>query len=160
MTAIIIDVADAIAAELNDHDFGHDYTAERSYGDWDMELSDLEHVHVDVVPAEAKIEQDDRGETLHTVSIDVGIRKRFGPTTHMSDTGRVDKAEVNALVSLLQTFAEYLSPVGALAGRLPDVPEAAWDSVQVRALFIKDHLRELRQYTGIIRVTYQVTNDP
>lgn len=175
MPAVSVQVAEAIRAEIEAADFGLDFLLERSYAEWDEELEELDVLRVDVVPHfAAKLEQQDRAASLWSVSVDVGVRKKFGQQ-HRTSSGRIDVSKIDDLVLLTEQIGEHFCPTGTLAGRLPDVSGAAWESspgampgetgsmqsgTDFRALFNRDHLRRLAQFTSIVRLNYQVTKDP
>lgn len=172
MTAILVQVAEAIRSELADHDFGVPFEPVRSYADWDLplDMDDCE-LHVDVVPFSAKPSPETRGSKEYSVSVDVCIRKKLGFDEQHSETGEIVNEEVDALVELTEQVGEYFAYDGPLEGRLPDVPEASWSmdtgssfreasgGTDFKAMYDRDHLRELRQYTALIRLSYRVTKE-
>lgn len=169
MTAILVQVAEAIREELEDADFGVPLAPVRSYADWDLELEDAGELHVDVVPFSAKASIETRSSLVYSVSVDVGIRKRLGFDEQHADTGQVVNEEIDALLQLTQDIGEYFSPIGELGGLLEAIPEASWSvdmgssfresssGTDFQIMYDRDHLREHRQYTAIIRFNYRVT---
>lgn len=159
MTAKLIQLADAVVEALNDHDFGVDFTAERSYADWDLSLSDSGVVHVDVVPVgHPTSELDTRSSVGYQLTVDVGIRKRFTAEEQDDETGRIELDAVDEMVELVELFVEffYASPNRSLADA--DQASIAADGVAVRSTWIRPHLKDKRQFTALMRLTYDYSH--
>ena len=159
MSDVLIDVADALTAELNAHTFTPAFTAERTYADWELPLAEgtPDTLRGDVVPAsDPSFELDGRGFVVYTVPAVIIIRKKFPAASIQQVTGfnatRVKLAEVDALVGLVEDLSEWLAerPLAAFT-------EASWIETKIQAAIIHAHLRTNHQYTGIIRTTYEVT---
>lgn len=136
--SVLLDTTDALAATLNEHNFSRPFTATRSYKDWEAER--VTALTVDVLPVGLMhTEMETRGSLLYQPAVDVVIRQ-----TVPIINGRVDADEVDALVSLVEEINEYIM------GR------DNWQSVVMNAVN-HQHLREWQQFTGLIRVTYQVS---
>ena len=52
MAAVVVDVADAVTAELNATSWSQNFEATRSYADWTDKLEDFNKLVVDVVPTQ------------------------------------------------------------------------------------------------------------
>lgn len=159
MAAVIVDLADAIAAELSAASiatFGVSFTAESSYADWHDELEDMDTLHVDVVVVRHEdSELADRGSTKYGLAVDVGFRKRFGAASQSSSTGRINKAEVDALVLMVEKTHEWFLD-GGTGRQLATMPSAVWESTDVKLTYSRKLLRDKRMYVGVVRVKYEV----
>ena len=176
--AALVQVADTVTAMLRaapadtfTQPFAPDYP-QRSYADWDLPLEEvpppnLGRLLCDVVPAGAsvKTELEDRGAIKYKVPVDIVLRLKFGPNI----AGRLDVAAVDPYVELVeQIHAYFCGERMALAvpddGLTPLTTEEeqqsmSWESTDILAAYRKDHLRQYRQFTGIVRVTFSFTKD-
>lgn len=152
-TAILVLAANAVDSLLKQsptRPWVEDFTPVKSWADWDDALTDENVLHVDIVPVgHPTTELDSRTQIRRETEVDIGVRKRFGPDVQDA-TGRVVFGEVADLVLLVEQIEEHLC-TQRLASNEPDI---AWESSDVRASFIRKHLRENRQFTGIVRVTF------
>jgi hypothetical protein len=145
----LVQTAQSIADELNAHTFTLRFTAERSYRT-DLELEDLDTLHVDVVPVNAPSELASREVISYDCSVDIAVRKKFEPKDH-DKAGEIDRDEIDRLMLLVQEVHEFL-----VRRRLTTFEEAAWQSTDIRLWYFPRHLREFRQFTGLIRVVFRV----
>lgn len=149
-------VARAVADAINGADDGTFIVtpgAVMSYGDWDDPLQEMDAaLHLDVVPAGIDTELDDRGEVVYTVSTDVAVRQRFGQDNQVASTGRLDLETLDELGLLTEQLHEFFC-----GDRLESQLQAAWVRTEYRASYIRKHLRELRQWTSVIRVVHDYT---
>ena len=153
MTAEIVKIAEAITREMAAATFSQPFEPVRSY-DTDTELADLDNLHVDVVPAVETTEMKSRRSMGFTCEIDIGIRKRFGPDATDEATGKVKTEEIDALMDLKQ---EILLSLGL--PRLAMMAGAKFGDAKIRVSWVPAHLHDKRQYTGVIRATYQTVVD-
>jgi hypothetical protein len=164
MPAVAVSVADAVVKQIESATLSQQVTPRRSYADWELDLSKsdlLEHreadkLHVDVVAqmTEQRVELAARGGRLkYIIPVDIGVRRKFGADKQNDDTGRIDIAEVDALMLLVQELYELFMPQ-----RLTEFPFAVWDGenggTRILAAPVRDHLRKMRQFTGLIRVVF------
>jgi hypothetical protein len=155
-TAALVYVADLVAAALNAHEFGEGvaFKAERSYADWDLKLEDAGELHVDVVPmGHPTAILRSRGSVTYRVTVNIGLRKRFTQQESEQQTGRIDLAEVDRMVQLLEQIHELMC--GWDKRSLAD--NVAWQESGITDSYVAEHLRQHRQYTGLILLTYHVT---
>lgn len=158
MGAVLVDVCEAVKDELELGSFVFAIEPERSYADWDEKLEDLDDLRVDVVPVGVRLTQlDARGELIYQCEIDVGVRKRFSADDHDDATGRIERSEIDDLVLLVEQMHEYFVDADNNGRRLTNYAAAVWQECSIRASYVREHLRELQQFTGIIRVTYEAT---
>lgn len=146
----IIAIPKAIAEDINEQDFGVAFVARRSYANWRDRLEDQDALQVDVVPVN-KYDPvlHDRSEIASRLSVDIVVRKRFGSSESDSD-GNIAIEEVDALVQLTANIGEHY-----VADRVPDIDNAVWQETKVMAAYVPSHLRELRQFTGHVRITFE-----
>lgn len=145
----ISNVADDLAAEMVNGLFSTDFTPERSYADEDMELTAAGELRVDVViVGEANIELHDRAHLGADFILDIGVRYKFGTDEQGAD-GRIANDAVAPYELLLQELLVFVAKK-----RLTD---AVWKGSEVRTRRVNKHLREWKQFTGILRVTFRGT---
>ena len=142
--ATIIDIADAVAATLNDPgepSFSQSFTAERKALPA-FELADLAGLHVTVVPKAVEITGASRSLSQHDVQIDVGVQQKVGSEL---------EADVAALCGLVEEIAAFLRrrPLGSVAG-------AAWVRSANEPVYSPEHLAEKRLFTSVLTVTYRL----
>ena len=147
MSEPLILLADALVADLNAQTFSQDFTAVRSYvGQRDLE--DLDSLAVDVVPGEDSNDIVTREETLHTLSVEIGIRQRVDGT---------ENATLDPLTTLVDEIKDYLK-FGTLV--LDGSTTVVWLGTEhgspARPAYYVDALMELRQFTAIVSVRYQL----
>jgi hypothetical protein len=159
MSAVLVEVADAITEQLNAAGLTPEFEAERSWADWDEKLEDSDELHVDVVGIAADVEIEDRTTLKYTCTVHIGVRKRFKVPDQDQSTGRIDKAEVDALVLLVQQIGELFAAPSASGGRLTEFDVAVWEEFKPGMWFNRKLLRENRQFTGIVRVIHTVDRE-
>ncbi|MEN0109302.1 MAG: hypothetical protein AAF805_01140 [Planctomycetota bacterium] len=146
---------------------------ERNYAEYDaqspgdgLEFPDdanRDHTLVDVVAhtLEQEVELIARNKLRLRVPLDVCVRHKFSEREIVRETGRIQLAEIDRYAALTQRVAVAFAPV-----RLPTLDEsgvdwAVWDGeaggVRPVANPIRAHLRELRQWTSIVRVHLAAT---
>lgn len=171
MTAVPILLADAVTTVLNtavnaDY-FATEFTARRSYPDWDVEYKDLAGSGspvVDVVFVSGQgsggdtIELDSAGSQNYQPAVDICVRYRFGASDRSSQTGRLLNASVDPLVKLVEQLHELMASGRAASLQLSQMIRADWMDANVRAYVNQRRLRE-GYFEGVVRVNYSVTKD-
>lgn len=161
MPSVLIDASDAVTAALNDRDEftpSIEFTAERSYADWELALNDP-YLHIDVVPVGHSNKRgmesgiDSRSSFAYLPMIDIGIRKRFGADEQTED-GRIVLAEIDNLVALQEEIGEYLTFL-----EIGDSGDFIWRDTEYRESCLWETLDSQRQYLGILRMTYEYVKD-
>lgn len=168
MAAIATQIAEQVKSRIDSARMGelttNVFELQRSYAEWDLELTNMDRVElreeeklfVDVVAhtTEQEIEVAARGgKARFTVPIDIAIRRKFGTDKQDQETGRIKVDVIDGLVLLTQEI--YLL---FLQQRLSaqSFPYSVWDGekggVRIVACPITEHLRNLRQFTSIVRV--------
>lgn len=159
MSAVEVDIAEAIATELNADAFSQPFMASMNYADISTPLTEMDELKVDVVPWKSESELSDRGELEYTIETDIVIRKRFGVQDQVVTTQAIEKNAINEMMQLRQEISEFFTPsqvTGQTGRSLSDQPNASWQETKVMASFVRPHLRQFRQFTGWLRITYQI----
>jgi len=125
--------------------------------DTELALEDLDTLHVDVVAAALACQADSRASLRYEVQVDVAVRYRFGQDETDGLDGSIETDEVEPYLDLLEEIAETLADPDNRA--LSNKTTAVWIANELRAPWVPEHLRTLRQYTGILRATYVVAKD-
>jgi hypothetical protein len=143
--SIAVDIADAVVATLNAHDFGTAFTAERHYLPR-YELSEMQTLRVTVVAKEMTTTTASRGAANRDVTIDVAVQQKLdNPTT--------EQATTDALMDLSEAIADHLR-VTPLVGN-PGAG-AKWVRTEHTAIYAPEHLEQMRQFTSVATLTYRV----
>jgi len=137
--ALVIDIADAVKAELAEGSFSQEFTPERRVLP-DFELAEMAGLKVTVVPKGVEIAGASRSLSQHDVQIDVGVQKKLLAGTDL-DT------EVAALCGLVEEIAAFLK------GRW--LTGAAWVRTANEPVYSLEHLAEKRLFTSVLTVTYR-----
>lgn len=153
MSAVMVAVADALLTDLNadpEGNFDTYFVAERSYAEWDDTLEDEDELHVDVVAGKhPKSELADRGGSiLHEVTVQIVVRQRL---RRRPETKRFQLDGVDRLVLLNQTIFDYF-----VLHELSTLTTATWRDSKLVTDYVRKHLRENSQYTGISEVSFEV----
>ncbi|HNB60283.1 MAG TPA: hypothetical protein PK308_08205 [Phycisphaerales bacterium] len=139
MPAAIVQLADAVVADLNAATFSQPFTAQRSYlPRWKLE--ELATIRVTVVPKDDVGERASRAQWQEDYQLDVAIQQRLGAN---------ETAQMDALVLLGQELADYFksrNPAGDLATLV---------AVAFAPLFDPDHLEKHKTLTTVLNLTFR-----
>ena len=140
MASKIIQVADAVTAELNGHIFSFPFTAIRLYQPV-YALQDMKALHVSVVPRGVVSSVLDRSRAQHDIQVDIAVQKKYA-----SDATEA----LDPLMELVQQIADYfqMRPLAEIG--------AVWVRSENKPIYAPEHMQELRQFTSILTVTYRV----
>lgn len=141
--SLIVDIADAVAAELNAAPagtFDPAFTAMRRVLP-EFELSDLAELKVTVVPKAIEISASSRSGGQSDFQIDIGVQKKLGKDL---DT------EVATLCELVDTIASYLR-----RRTISGAPTVAWVRTRNDPIYAPEHLAEQRVFTSVLSLTYR-----
>jgi hypothetical protein len=140
-----------------------DFTCERSYGNWELKLEEIDDalvlqeadklfVHIVAHPSEQKINRITRGKETHSGPFDVCIRKKFGNNSNDLTTQRVKIEEVDSLI-LFVNEVRLLFVNHTLSGVVSATLDESQQEGGVAIVTLPDteHLRDLRQFTAILR---------
>jgi hypothetical protein len=145
MAAVVIEIADAVAAALNAASLSMPFTAERLYvvkvGKQDEDADDLATLKVSVVPHRLSLIQITRGDDDFSYTIDVGVQKRVENYT---------PAVVDPYMLLVQEIIDLF-----LAEGLPSYPDASFDSAENDPIVDWGHLHEHEVFTSVISLTFK-----
>jgi len=139
---VITDIADAVTAELNGLDPVTPLAAVRSTKPPEFELADMKTLHVTVVPKGWDSQTATRAAAQCDYQIDIGVQKKC-------DTG--DNAELDGLLALVERIADHFR-----AQRLAAMPNAVWVKTENTPLYAPEHMKELRQFTSVLTLTFRV----
>lgn len=138
--SVIVDIADAVVAQLNVATLSQPLTAVRHYQP-KFELSEMTELKVSVVPRSLVSKSLDRNRDSFDYQIDVAVQRK----TDMS------QASLDALMNLVEEIADHLRQ-----GTLTQYPQSRCTEVENAPVYALDHLDELRQFTSVLTVTYRV----
>ena len=139
--SLIIELSDALVAEINNGTFSQPLTAIREYVP-SYDLSEMHDLHVTVVPQEVRLAGGDRSRSQGDFGIDVAVQQKLQ---------QADNAEIDQLTGFTEELMDYLR-----AKRLTQYPKAAWLHTDQRVLYAPEHVIELRQFTSVFTLTYRV----
>lgn len=134
------EIADAVAASLNAASFAQPVTARRAWLPV-HDLGEMDVLRVTVVPTARSLATVSRAAIQAEHRIEVAVQQRIDPD---------DLPAVDALVALCGAIAEHLT-----GAALPALPDVRWAKTEHTLLAAPEHLNELRQFTGLIAVTYR-----
>lgn len=141
-TAKVIQIADAIVADLNAATFVPPFEATREYVPA-AELPDLTTLRVSVVPKGLAAEPASRAALATTYQVDIGVQKKL-PTE-----AAAQKAEADALMLLVQKIVVFLNR------RKPTAAGVAWVGTENDPIFSPEHFQEFGQFTSVITVSFE-----
>lgn len=139
--SIVVQIADAVVAELNAGTFAEPFTAQRLFSPV-FDLQDMQTLHVSVVPRSVTSQPASRSSGFYDYAIDIGVQKKLNSE---------DPAEVEDRLSLVEAIGEYLRN-----RKLTSMPEASWVKTENAPVYVPEHLDQLRQFTSVLTVTYRV----
>jgi len=156
MGSVLADVSDAVTTDLNldpATNFGVTFTAVRSYGEWDEKLKEgLDDLQCDVVPVRYDEENLRRSggynTTQHHVSCHIALRKRLVRAT---GTELFTLSDIDDLTEALEKIARFFT-----VRELSTLDTAAFIESRIVTPYVRRHLREMDQYTGIVLITYEI----
>jgi len=141
MARIVLDVADAIARELNLKSFSMTFDAVRCYYPL-IDIKKMSDLRVWVVPAESSIAMDTRDSDYRDHLIHVAVQCGRCP---FDDTKKLD-----SLVDMTDEIATYLNRMLVLQSPKTVVIESTLDKA---GLWVYDHLLKFQVFTSLINVT-------
>ena len=141
--SLVIDIADAVTAELNaapPGTFDPAITTVRRVLP-EFELADLAELKVSVVPKSVVVTGSTRAANQYEIAVDIGVQKKLGKELD---------GEVAALSTLVDQIADYLR-----RRPLTAAPFAAWVGIVNEPVYAPEHLAEQRVFTSVLTVTYR-----
>lgn len=141
MPAVAIEIADAIVTELNAGAFSQAVHATRRYLPV-VDLTDLNTVALQVVPATEVITLSSRSTNEHEYGTDIAIQKK------LQQEEETEATELDGLMQLVQEIADYMTR--------RNVANASWTNTARTVLYSPEHLDERRTFTAVVRVTHHL----
>lgn len=138
--ATIIQIADAVVAQLNAATFSQPLAAARLYAP-SFELPDMETLHVTVVPRGISSTSLDRNRDNFSYEIDLAVQKKTDE----------EQGSLDALMTLVEEIADHFR-----VGPLASFPGARCMDVKNAPVYSQEHLDELRQFTSVLTLTFRV----
>ena len=135
---MVTNVAQAVTDALNGQEFSAPFSAERVALP-EFDLAGMQELHVTVVPRQVDSEVLDRGRDAHDVKVDVAVQKKVGS---------IANEEIDPLLALVQEIADFLNR--------RNLDGAAWKKTENNPVYSPEHLREMRQFTSVLTITYRV----
>jgi hypothetical protein len=137
----VLNVADAVVAQLNTATLSQPVVAERLYVP-NFDLQDMQDLRVTVVPRELHVRGLDRGRNSYEAEIDLAVQKKFK---------KGDAAEIDPLVALVEEIADLFR-----LKRLASFPGAIWSRTDHQVLYSQEHWDQLRQFTSLLTLSFRV----
>lgn len=154
----VLEICDAVTAAINDATLPEVVTAAVSFLEVDTPLEDLEgETLVEVAfPDPPRPQWIDRGHTRYDVPIQVGIRYKFDADDQAAGSPKIDPEAIRAKLNLQAAIRRVLIGIreipttsfGAAVELTPPV---------VASEYNRKHLRELRQFTGVVKYQFSIT---
>jgi hypothetical protein len=138
--ALLIDIAAAVAAELNNAELSLEFTAKVNLKP-EFELKDLKSLKVTVVPKSLRFSGAVRQESGKEVQIDIGVQKKTADSEHLA-----------ALLQLVEEIAGIFD-----RKRLAEYPKVVCVEIENDPVYDPEHLRQYRQFTSVITLKFRVT---
>jgi|GEM_PF-3019694 len=137
----IIDIAAAVATELNSQIFSQAFVAQRVY--WTTQrLELLTGMRVVIVPAAYERQQLSRsGKEQKDFTIDVAIQKKVANTL----------TEMDLLMDLVEEIHDYLNDAELIAYPTARIIEVANDPI-----YSEDHVKQFKVFTSLLVCSYRV----
>ncbi len=139
--AVITDIADAVAAEINRATLSQPATASREYLPH-FKLEDMQELRVTVVPKSVLTQPGGRAHNQHDYAIDVAVQKKLQ---------KADNAEIDPLMMLVDEIADHFR-----FKRLSSFPNAMWLKTENQPVYSPEHLQEMRQFTSVLTLTFRL----
>lgn len=139
MSAIAIQIADAVVAEINGHTFSQPFTAQRFYRP-EFDRKEMATLHVSVLPSETTMASLGRNQVQQDYSVEIGVQKKA-----------VEIADLDALMTLVEEIGDFFK-----CRRLAQYPSAIWLRMDNVPIYRPDHLETLKQFTSVLKITFRV----
>ena len=143
MSAVIVEIAEAVTATLNAATLSQTFVAERAYVPV-HELPDLVDLAVTVVPTSIGVTPLTRHSDDHEYAIDIGVQKRCTP----------DPTEADPLMLLVEEIVDLFRGK-ALTG----YTAAKCVRVANEPIYFPAHMDNERVFTSVVTLTFRVARD-
>lgn len=142
MPSTITRIADAVTAELNASAWSVMFAARCAYRPR-FEVRELSDVQVSVAPRAVVVEAGSRAAASYQYQIDVAIQQKL-----LDESAE----EMDALLGLADEFVRYFH-----SRRLQAMQDAVCVKVEHNPIYAIEHLEELRCFTSVVTLTFQLT---
>jgi len=158
----IVTAAEGVTTHLLAQELTLTPAIERTYADLEERLENAiegenpPRIDVTGVIHEQVVESASRGKLRYLCPVDILIRRKFEPKDYDEETGRVTKANVDEMTLLVQEVVEACSQQRIAESETIDM---VWQSCKIVVSPVTKHLRELKQFTAILRVTFRTDRE-
>lgn len=157
----------AVVAMISDATLSQNATIVGSYAEWDLDLTKTDNLElqpadklrVDVVTHGSlqKVNLNTRGRMVNfLIVVDIMVRRKLGQDKQDDDTGRIAVEEIDSLILFLQEIHLLFT-----CTRLAETNLSIWDGEHGGSEILWapniDHLRTLRQFSGLIRIHFKAS---
>lgn len=139
MPAVIVEIADAVVADLNAHAFSRPFMAVRTYLPR-YKLEDLADTQVSVVPKDDLGQRASRAQWQQDYKIDVAVQQKLGSN---------EQAQMDELLLLGQELTDYFKD------RNPSGNHAVLIECGYAPLFDPEHLEKHKTLTTVLNLTFR-----
>lgn len=143
MSALTIDIADAVTDAINAGSFSQAVTAVRAYRPT-YELEQLAALTTTVVPKGVTVTTAGRNRNQFDVTVDVAIQQ-----------GGIDPDDASTLDPLMELVTEIGDHFRLKPLTVPGIAGVHWVRSEHEPIFAPDHLREHRVFTGVLSLTFR-----
>lgn len=143
----VTEIADAVVSRINGGRYAQEVAARRLYQPV-LELPDADTLQVSVVPKAQRVTVLSRTENAFLIDIDIAVQKKV---SKIDD----DQTELDGLMALVQELIDRLRFEHLQIGA-PTPKRALFQSLAHEPIYAREHLDQLRQFTSVLTVTYQV----
>ncbi len=137
--ATIIDIANAVTADVNRGSFDIEFTAAMMLVPH-FELKDMKTLKVTVVPKAVKSENLTRDSSKREIQIDIGVQQKTA-----------DSDRIAVLMKLVEDIIVVFE-----RKRLTDYARAVCIKVENDPVYDPEHMQSMRQFTSVITLTFKV----
>ncbi|KAA0220478.1 MAG: hypothetical protein KJ057_12920 [Phycisphaerae bacterium] len=143
----VVEIANAVVALINSGTYAEPVVAKRLYQPV-LELPEAEALMVSVVPKAQTVNPGTRTDDFIEVAVDVAVQQKV--TFDASDQSALD-----GLMALVEQIIDRLRHEHLEIGTTT-LKRALFVSIANEPVFAPDHLEQLRQFTSVVTVRYQV----
>lgn len=145
MAARIIELADAVVADLKGQTFSMPVQVLRAYVPT-VDLKDAKDLRLTVFPKQYEVQWASRSTAQTEYQLEVGVQKKLSADADLD-------VEFDLLMGLVQEVIDFLWEQARPAG----LPDARINNVEHGTIYAAEHVTQLRQFTSVFTVTYRLT---
>lgn len=139
--SLVLDIADAVANELNTGSFSQTFIAQRLYRP-EFDLTAMKSLHVTVVPKAIASSSLSRSANQFDVSVDVAVQKKIATE---------EESEIDPLMLLVEELADFFR-----LRRLSAYANASWLKTENAPVYSPEHLETKKLFTSVLTFTFRV----